>query len=266
VTRPSRIPRALTIAGSDSGGGAGVQADLKTFLTHRVHGMSAITAVTAQNSVGVTGIYPLPPEAVAEQVEAVVTDIGVDAVKLGMLATAEIIEAVAATLRRLHVSPVVVDPVAVSKHGDPLLTREAVSVLRGEILPLAELATPNLGEVELFTGIRVRGRDDQRAAAEAFLALGPRAVLVKGGHLPEADDAVDLLFDGHTAVELVGPRLHTPHTHGTGCTLSAAIAASLALGLEMVDAVRAAKRYVAAGIESSYPLGKGIGPVGHPWQ
>jgi hydroxymethylpyrimidine/phosphomethylpyrimidine kinase len=266
VTQPGRIPRALTIAGSDSGGGAGVQADLKTFLTHRVHGMSAITAVTAQNSVGVSGIYPLPPEVVAEQIEAVVTDIGVDAVKLGMLATPEIIDAVAATLRRLHVSPVVVDPVAVSKHGDPLLTREAVSVLRREILPLAELATPNLGEVELFTGVRVRSRDDQHDAAEAFLALGPRAVLVKGGHLPEADAAVDLLFDGRTAVELVGQRLHTPHTHGTGCTLSAAIAASLALGLELVDAVRAAKSYVAAGIESGYPLGKGIGPVGHPWQ
>ena len=259
-------PRALTIAGSDSGGGAGIQADLKTFLAHRVHGMSAITAVTVQSSLGVTGVYELPPHAVAEQIEAVVTDIGVDAMKIGMLSSPGIIDAVATTLRRLPTGPLVVDPVAVSKHGDPLLAREAGAALREQILPLADLVTPNLGEVELFTGLAVRSRSDQRAAAEAFLALGPRAVLIKGGHLLEDEAAVDLLWDGSSAVELSRPRLPTRHTHGTGCTLSAAIAASLARGLSLLDAVHAGKDYVTAGIADGHRLGKGIGPVGHFWR
>ena len=258
--------RALTIAGSDSGGGAGIQADLKTFLAHQVHGMSAITAVTVQNSVGVTGVYELPAHAVAEQIEAVVTDIGVDAIKIGMLSSTAIIEAVASTLRRLDAAPVVVDPVAVSKHGDPLLQCDAVDALREQIFPLADLITPNLGEVELFTGVTVQGRADQQGAAEALLALGPRWVLVKGGHLPEEEAATDLLFDGDHAVELSSPRVPTIHTHGTGCTLSAAIAASLARGLDMTAAVRAGKDYVTAGIRDGYALGKGIGPVGHFWR
>lgn len=259
-------PRALTIAGSDSGGGAGIQADLKTFLANHVHGMSAVTAVTVQNSVGVSGVYDLPPHAVAEQIEAVVTDIGVDAVKVGMLSSVDIIEAVAETLRRLAVGPVVLDPVAVSKHGDPLLQPAAFAALREQMIPLADLVTPNLGEVELFTGIRVHDRAGQLAAAHALRKLGAKWVLVKGGHLPDDDDAVDLLYDGDNAVELRGARVHTRHTHGTGCTLSAAVAANLARGLDMADAVRAGKAYVTAGIAASYPLGNGIGPVGHFWR
>ncbi len=264
--RVGPVPRALTIAGSDSGGGAGIQADLKTFLAHQVHGTSAITAVTAQNSVGVSSVHELPPRAVAEQIEAVVTDIGVDAVKVGMLLSVAIIETVAQTLRRLGAGPVVVDPVAVSKHGDPLLRPDAVAALRELILPLADLLTPNLGEAELLTGMSVRTRQDQLAAARALHAMGPRWVLVKGGHLPAEQAAVDLLFDGTRAVELVNDRLDTPHTHGTGCTLSAAVASGLARGADMTSAVRSAKAYVTTGIAEGYPLGRGIGPVGHFWR
>jgi len=266
ATLPGVPPRALTIAGSDSGGGAGIQADLKTFLALQVHGMSAITAVTVQNSVGVSGVYELPAHAVSEQIEAVVADIGVDAVKIGMLSSRGIVEAVAASLRRLGAGPVVVDPVAVSKHGDPLLKRDAADALREQILPLADLVTPNLGEVELFTGIVVRNRADQLDAARAMTAMGPRWVLVKGGHLAAEEDAIDLLYDGERAVEVIHPRLTSTHTHGSGCTLSAAVAASLARGLDMEAAVRSAKAYVTASIAGSYPLGKGIGPVGHFWR
>ena len=259
-------PRALTIAGSDSGGGAGIQADLKTFLAHQVHGMSAVTAVTVQNSVGVSGVYELPPQAVAEQVQAVAADIGVDATKIGMLSSVGIIEAVAGALRGLSLGPVVLDPVAASKHGDPLLRAEAVSALREQVFPLADLVTPNLGEVELFTGVAVRNRRDLLVAARALLDLGPRWALVKGGHLPQEEEAVDLLLGESGAVEIVAPRLGTRHTHGTGCTLSAAVAASLARGLGMEEAVRSAKAYVTAGLAGGYPLGRGIGPVGHFWR
>lgn len=259
-------PRALTIAGSDSGGGAGIQADLKTFLAHQVHGMSAITAVTAQDSVGVSGVYELPAEAVVQQVEVVASDIGVDATKIGMLSSAPIIEAVADALRRSNLGPVVLDPVAASKHGDALLRADAVAALREQVFPLADLVTPNLGEVELFTGVVVRGRGDLLVAARALLDLGPRWVLVKGGHLPDSEEAVDLLLGDAGPVEIATGRLATRHTHGTGCTLSAAVAASLARGLGMEEAVRAAKAYVSAGIAGGYPLGRGIGPVGHFWR
>ncbi len=259
--------RALTIAGSDSGGGAGIQADLKTFLALQVHGMSAITAVTVQNSVGVSGIYPIPPQGVAEQIEAVVSDIGVDAIKIGMLGSADVIAAVAETLRRLEAGPVVVDPVAVSKHGDPLLREDAVDALRDEMLPLATLVTPNLGEAELFSGVTVTDQESQLAAARRLCELGASAALVKGGHLPEEDDAVDLLVgpDGEVST-LRHKRIATEHTHGTGCTLSAAIAAWLARGTDLAEAVRRGKDYVTAGIADSYPLGKGIGPVSHFWR
>lgn len=259
--------RALTIAGSDSGGGAGIQADLKTFLALQVHGMSAITAVTVQNSVGVSGIYPIPPQGVAEQIEAVVSDIGVDAIKIGMLGSADVIAAVAETLRRLEAGPVVVDPVAVSKHGDPLLRDDAVDALRDEMLPLATLVTPNLGEAELFSGVTVTDQESQLAAARRLCELGASAALVKGGHLPEEHDAVDLLLgpDGDVST-LRHKRIATEHTHGTGCTLSAAIAAWLARGADLAEAVRRGKEYVTAGIADSYPLGKGIGPVSHFWR
>jgi hydroxymethylpyrimidine/phosphomethylpyrimidine kinase len=257
--------RVLTIAGSDSGGGAGIQADLKTFLAHGVHGMSAVTAVTVQNSVGVQGFYELEPRAVFEQIESVATDIGVDAAKTGMLASAPIIEAVAGAVERFALPNLVVDPVAASKHGDPLLRPDALQALRERLAPLATVITPNLGEVKLLCGVEVRGPGDLLDAAKAMHELGPRWVLVKGGHLP-GGDAVDLLWDGRQVVELTAPRLATPHTHGTGCTLASAIAANLADGLDVVTAVEAAKRYLSGAIAGAFPLGKGIGPTDHAWR
>jgi hydroxymethylpyrimidine/phosphomethylpyrimidine kinase len=252
----------LTVAGSDSGGGAGIQADLKTMLALGVHGMSAITAVTAQNSVGVQGWWPMPVAAVRAQIRSVVDDIGVDAVKLGMLGTAEITAAVADELAGLA-APLVVDPVAASKHGDALLQADALAALRDRILPLASVVTPNLGEVRLLTGVEVEGPADLLEAARAVHALGPRWVLVKGGHLE--GDAVDLLWDGVRAVELTAPRHDNRHTHGTGCTLASAIAARLAQGDDVETAVRAAKDYVTEAIAVGFALGSGIGPVDHAW-
>lgn len=242
-----------------------MQADLKTFLACRVHGMSAITAVTVQNSLGVTGFYELPPHAVAEQIESVVSDIGVGAAKTGMLASAAIMAAVADTVHRLGVNPFVVDPVAASQHGDPLLRPDAIEALRELIIPLASLVTPNLGEAALLTGIAVRTRADMDEAARALHEMGPRWVLVKGGHLP-GGDAVDVLFDGTDFVELATPRFPTTHTHGSGDTLAAAITSGLARGLDMADAVREGKRFIAAAVEGSFPLGAGLGPVGHFWR
>ena len=259
------VPTALTIAGSDSGGGAGVQADLKTFLACRVHGMSAITAVTVQNSLGVSAFYELPPHAVAEQVESVVTDIGVNAAKTGMLASAPIMAAVAEVVARLGVVPFVVDPVCASQHGDPLLQPDAISALRDVIIPLATLITPNLGEIKLLTGVEVHSRADMADAAKALLALGPQWVLVKGGHLPSGD-AVDLLTDGTASLELSAPRHGTVHTHGSGDTLAAATTAALARGLAVPDAVAEGKRFVSGAIAGSFPLGAGLGPVGHFWR
>jgi hydroxymethylpyrimidine/phosphomethylpyrimidine kinase len=264
-TRMSEIPTALTIAGSDSGGGAGVQADLKTFLCCRVHGMSALTAVTVQNSLGVSGFYELPPQAVAEQIESVATDIGVGAAKTGMLASAAIMAAVAETVQRLHIEPFVVDPVAASQHGDALLRPDALNALRDLILPLATLVTPNLGEVRLLTGVDVRSRADMVEAAQALRALGPRWALVKGGHL-EGDDAVDLLYDGAEFTEFPAARLPTVHTHGSGDTLAAAITAGLARGATVPEAVAQGKRFITEAVRGSFPLGAGLGPVGHFWR
>jgi hydroxymethylpyrimidine/phosphomethylpyrimidine kinase len=256
---------ALSIAGSDSGGGAGLQADLKTFLACGVHGMSAVTAVTVQNSLGVTGFYELPPRAVAEQIESVVTDIGVGAAKTGMLASAAIMVAVAETVERLQVRPLVVDPVAASQHGDALLRPDALDALREVILPLADLATPNIGEVRLLTGVEVREPADLPKAAAALLDLGPRWVLVKGGHLHDGP-ALDLLTDGSTSIELSSARSATRHTHGSGDTLAAAITAMLARGADMVDAVRAGKDFITNAVADSFALGAGLGPVGHFWR
>jgi hydroxymethylpyrimidine/phosphomethylpyrimidine kinase len=262
VPVPARV---LTIAGSDSGGGAGIQADLKTFLAHGVHGMSAITAVTVQNSVGVQGFYELAPRAVHEQIESVVTDIGVDAVKTGMLASAAVVEVVAEACERFALPNLVVDPVAASKHGDPLLHPDAVEALATRLLPLATVVTPNVGEVRLLTGVEVRDRGDLEAAARAVHELGPGWVLAKGGHLP-GEQAVDLLWDGSRGTELAAPRIDTPNTHGTGCTLASAIAANLAVGLDVVAAARAAKEYLTGAIANAFPLGKGIGPTDHAWR
>jgi hydroxymethylpyrimidine/phosphomethylpyrimidine kinase len=265
MTPPPGPPTALTIAGSDSGGGAGAQADLKTFLACHVHGMSAITAVTVQNSLGVSGFYELPPPAVAEQIESVVTDIGVGAAKTGMLASAPIMAAVAEAVARLDIAPFVVDPVAASQHGDPLLHPDALAALRDTIVPLATLVTPNLGEVRLLTGIDVQTRADMDDAARALHALGPRWVLVKGGHLPSGD-AVDLLYDGASFIELRAPRHESRHTHGSGDTLAAATTAALARGLDVPSAVELGKRFVSAAVADSFPLGAGLGPVGHFWR
>jgi hydroxymethylpyrimidine/phosphomethylpyrimidine kinase len=252
------MPRVLAIGGSDSCGGAGIQADLKTLFALGVHGTSAITAVTAQDSLGVHGRWELPPEAVTAQIRAVAGDVGVDAVKTGMLGTAEIAEAVAAELAEVVV-PVVVDPVVASSYGDPLAPPEAVAA----VVPLATVVTPNLAEVALLTGVTVRDAAGLRRAAEAVLALGPAWVLVTGGHLP--GDAVDLLTDGTSYVELAAPRRDTPHTHGTGCTLASALAAYLATGLDMPAAARAAKDYVTGAIAAGFPLGTGVGPVDPGW-
>lgn len=256
------MKRVLTVAGSDSGGGAGIQADLKTMLACGVHGMSVLTAVTAQNSVGVQGAWDLPVEAVLAQLDSVLTDLGADAVKTGMLSSPALVSAVAGRLRAVA-APLVVDPVGVSKHGDSLLAPEAVQVLRRELLPLATVVTPNVAEVELLTGVRVRSEDDLLAGAEAVLALGPRWVLVKGGHLP--GDAVDLLTDGASVHLLRAARLDNRHTHGTGCTLASAIASRLALGDDVPAAVAAAKDYVTGAIRGGFALGAGIGPVDHGW-
>ena len=262
---PGQPPTALTIAGSDSGGGAGAQADLKTFLACRVHGMSALTAVTVQNSLGVSRFHELPADIVAEQIEAVATDIGVDAAKTGMLASAAIMTAIAEVVTRLRITPFVVDPVAASQHGDPLLRPDAFEVLRDVIVPLATLITPNLGEVKMLTGVEVRTRADMEDAAHALLALGPQAVLVKGGHLPEGD-AVDLLYDGTTWTELSAARHTTAHTHGSGDSLASSITAGLARGLSLVDAVLEGKAFVTQAVAGSFPLGSGLGPVGHFWR
>ncbi|MFF3560194.1 bifunctional hydroxymethylpyrimidine kinase/phosphomethylpyrimidine kinase [Streptomyces sp. NPDC002574] len=256
-------PRVLTVAGSDSGGGAGIQADLKTMLALGTHGMSVITAVTAQNSLGVQGAWELPVDAVRAQFRSVVDDIGVQAVKTGMLSSPALVAAVAELLAPLGV-PVVVDPVGVSKHGDPLLAADAVDVVRTRLLPLATVATPNLDEVRQLTGVVVDGEAALREAAAAILALGPRWALIKGGHLD--GDAVDLLTDGTQQHWLRAPRHDNRHTHGTGCTLAAAVASYLARGLEVPDAVGAAKEYVTGAIAAGFPLGAGIGPVDHAWR
>jgi hydroxymethylpyrimidine/phosphomethylpyrimidine kinase len=258
-------PRVLTVAGSDSGGGAGIQADLKTMLALGVHGMSVVTAVTAQNSLGVQGAWELPEEAVRAQFRAVVDDIGVQAVKTGMLSSAALAGTVADLLTGLGV-PVVVDPVGVSKHGDPLLAAEAVEVVRTRLLPVATVATPNLDEVTQLTGVVVTGEAGMREAAASVLACGPRWVLVKGGHLPAPAEAVDLLTDGRAEHWYRAPRHGNRHTHGTGCTLAGALASYLALGHGVPEAVGLAKTYVSGAIAAGFPLGAGIGPVDHGWR
>ena len=257
----ARVPRALTIAGSDSGGGAGIQADLKTFAAFGVYGASAITAVTAQNTVGVTGVHEVPAEMVTAQIRAVMDDVGADAVKTGMLSSSAIIEAVAGEMRRLGVDRLVVDPVMVAKSGDRLLREEAVDALRSSLLPLAAVVTPNVPEAEALTGMSVRSVDDARVAARRILEMGARSVVVKGGHL--AGEPVDLYCDGSRSLELPGKRIETTSTHGTGCTFASAVAAGLALGRDVVDAVSQAKEYVAQAMAQAFPVGRGHGPLNH---
>jgi hydroxymethylpyrimidine/phosphomethylpyrimidine kinase len=262
--RVEGVPRALTVAGSDSGGGAGIQADLKVFMVLGCHGMSALTALTAQNTVEVSGIHPVPPEFVVAQIDAVATDIGVDAAKTGMLATADIAEAVAGALRAHGITRLVVDPVFVSKSRDRLLAIEAVAAMRDRILPLAAVITPNLYEAGGLLDGEVESLEDMKEAARALHELGPRSVLVKGGHLG-GDRAVDVFYDGAELVAIDGERFDTDDTHGTGCALSAAIAARLAHGDELLDAVRFAKVFVAGAIKRGLRIGKGYGPVNPAW-
>ncbi|MFY9886719.1 MAG: bifunctional hydroxymethylpyrimidine kinase/phosphomethylpyrimidine kinase [Streptosporangiaceae bacterium] len=261
--RPPAPPRVLAIAGSDSGGGAGIQADLKTMLALGVHGMTVICAVTAQNSVGVQGYWELPPEAVRAQLDSVLGDIGTQAVKTGMLASPVLVAAVCGELAEVA-APVVVDPVAISKHGDRLLSDGTLEMVRDRLLPLATIVTPNLLEAELLTGQAISDEVGMLEAARTIIAMGPQWVLVKGGHL--AGSPVDLLVDGSRVIRFPGERIDTVHTHGTGCTLASAIASRLALGDDVPAAVKAAKEYVTGAIAAGFPLGAGIGPVDHGWQ
>ena len=263
-------PTVLTIAGSDSGGCAGLQADLRTLFACGVHGMTAVTAVTVQNSLGVTGFTEIPADVVAAQIEAVVEDIGVAAAKTGMLASAEIISAVADACGRVHIgrenTPFVVDPVAASMHGEPLLTPAALDLMRTRLFPLATLVTPNLDEVALLTGIEVRTVADQYEAARALIDFGPRWALVKGGHMRDDPQCLDLLYDGDEFIELLGPRYDVRHTHGAGDTLASSITAQLAKGADMPTAVRFGKRFVVESVRTCYPLGAGVGPVSPFWR
>ena len=264
-------PRVMTIAGTDSGGGAGVAADLRALTACGVHACLAVTAVTVQNTVGVTGVHTLPPETVAAQIEAVATDIGLDAVKTGMLATSAIIRAIAAACDRVGIgadgpTPFVVDPVAASVHGEQLLADEALDAFRSLLFPRATLVTPNLDEVRLLVGVEVHDRAAQYEAAKLLHAMGPRYVLVKGGHLVEdVDVCVDLLYDGHTFTELSGPRFATGDTHGSGDNMASATAAGLARGMAVPEAVAFGKRFVVEAVRHAYPLGAGHGPVSPLW-
>jgi len=256
---------ALTIAGSDSGGGAGIQADLKTFAALGVYGTSAVTAITAQNTLGVTMWEPVSTELVIAQIEAVAGDLPPAAVKTGMLATAAIVEAVAAAVEGLDLPNLVVDPVMIAKGGHPLLREDAVAAVKAHLLHLAEVLTPNIPEAEALTGTTIRTVDDMRIAARRIRGIGPRVVVVKGGHL-DTDEAVDVVCTPDTEFDLRGPRLATPHTHGTGCTFSAAIAAGLAQGHPLDDALRSARAYLEGAIRHAPGLGQGHGPLNHFWR
>ena len=258
-------PTALTIAGSDSGGGAGIQADLKAFEANGVFGMSVITALTAQNTCAVTAVHEVPPAFVTEQIDAVASDLPVGAVKTGMLASAEIIEAVADGIRRHDLGPLVVDPVMVSKGGHPLLHPDAVDAVRQRMLPIADLVTPNAHEAARLAGGDVTTLDDARRAARAIRAMGPAAVLVKGGHLDGEADAVDLLLTSEGETLFRERRIDTPHTHGTGCTYASAIAANLARGFGLVTSVGRARAYLQRAIRHGLAIGHGHGPTGHFW-
>jgi hydroxymethylpyrimidine/phosphomethylpyrimidine kinase len=259
------LPRALTIAGSDSGGGAGIQADLKTFAAHGVYGTSAIAALTAQNTIGVTGVHVVPDDFVTAQIEAVVSDIGCDAVKTGMLANATIVEAVAAAVEALELPNLVVDPVMVAKSGDHLLDEEAVHALRWTLIRLARVVTPNIPEAEVLARMTIASLDDMREAARRIAMLKPSAVVIKGGHLA-GPEVVDILYEGGELHEWIGPRIEGPNTHGTGCTFASAIASHLAKGATVKEAVPAAKAYVEGAMRHGVPLGKGHRPLQHFWR
>ena len=257
----NRPPVAMTIAGSDSGGGAGIQADLKTFSALGVFGTSTLTAITAQNTVGVTAVHEIPTDVIAAQIDAVVTDIGADAVKTGMLSSPEIVTTVADAVRRHHIANLVVDPVMVAKSGDRLLRAEAIATICDALIPLAKVVTPNIPEAEDLTGLSIASDDDARRAAQAIIGMGARSVVIKGGH--RDGPPTDILYDGAEFIEFTTERIPSTNTHGTGCTFASAIGAGLAHGLETAAAVAQAKEYVTAAISAAYPIGQGHGPLHH---
>jgi len=263
ASNETTTPVALTIAGSDSGGGAGIQADLRTFSFHRVHGTSALTCITAQNTTGVTRVDALPPEAVIAQIAAVTSDFSVGSAKLGMLLNETIMTAVAKELRDRPITNLVVDPVMVSRSGDKLIDDAAIETLREEILPLADVLTPNIFEAQILTGNEIGSVEDMMTAAKKLGSLGPKSVLIKGGALNENPTAADVWSDGENCQVIETERVETNNTHGSGCTLSAAIAANLALGLEPVEAIIVAKEYVTEALRNSLSIGHGNGPLGH---
>lgn len=255
------IRKALTIAGSDSGAGAGIQADLKTFAAHGVYGTSAITAITAQNTLGVTAVLAVNPQLVGAQIDAIIADIGAHAVKTGMLANTAIIDMVAKKLHEHRLMNIVVDPVMVATSGDLLIEKSAVATLRSKLIPLASVVTPNIPEAEVLTGMKLRSAEEIKEAAKRIVKMGAKTVLIKGGHLKGS--AMDLFYDGKKFTALNAPRIVTKNTHGTGCTLSAAIAANLAKGQNIVAAVTNAKRYITDALRHSYRIGSGHSPVHH---
>lgn len=256
------VGKALTIAGSDSGGGAGIQADLKTFQELNVFGMSAITAVTAQNTLGVHGVYPLSVEAVVKQIEAIGTDLGANAVKTGMLFSSEIIQAVSECIVQFKWENIVVDPVMIAKGGASLLQNEAIAALKKHLLPLATVITPNIPEAEVLTGMSIHTIDDRLEAAKILHQLGAKHVVMKGGHGSE-EELVDILYDGVEFTYFKGQRMETKNTHGTGCTFAAAVTAELAKGKSVKDAVETAKQFIQAAIEDDLEIGSGHGPTNH---
>ena len=251
----------MTIAGSDSGGGAGIQADLKTFSALGVYGASTLTAITAQNTVGVTAVHEIPTDVIAAQIDAVITDIGADAVKTGMLSSPEIVATVADAVQRHHIANLVVDPVMVAKSGDRLLRAEAIATICNDLIPLAAVVTPNIPEAEDLTGLTIATDADVHNAAEAIIAMGAKSVVVKGGH--RDGPPTDILYDGQRFIEFTAERIPSTNTHGTGCTFASAVAAGLAHGLDVPAAVQQAKDYVTAAIRAAYPIGQGHGPLHH---
>jgi hydroxymethylpyrimidine/phosphomethylpyrimidine kinase len=257
------VNKALTIAGSDSGGGAGIQADLKTFQELGVFGMSALTAVTAQNTLGVQAVYPMSAEAVEKQIDSIGEDLGTDALKTGMLFNAEIIEAVAGKIKKFHWEKVVVDPVMIAKGGASLLQNEAVNALKKYLLPISLIITPNIPEAEVLTGMSILTIEDKKEAAKKLLDLGVKNVVIKGGHDEQTNEAADVLFNGHEFFYFTTKRIETKNTHGTGCTFSAALTSELAKGSSIYDAVATAKHFIQAAIEFDLGIGAGHGPTNH---
>lgn len=258
-----KVAKALTIAGSDSGGGAGIQADLKTFQELSVYGMSALTAVTAQNTLGVQGVFPMTPEAVAEQITSIGEDIGVNALKTGMLFSADIIEAVSVKIKDYGWEKIVVDPVMIAKGGASLLQDAAVSAMKTSLLPVSYVITPNIPEAEVLTGMKIITNEDKKEACKRLMNLGVKNVVIKGGHDSDEQESTDLLFDGIDFHVFKNKRIPTKNTHGTGCTFSAAITAELAKGKSIYDAVSTAKSFISAAIEDDLEIGNGHGPTNH---